>query len=51
LDFGELAEGGRSYTKSFLVKNNCSEEFEITAKVRAYDGPAEINNEYKLADE
>jgi hypothetical protein len=50
LDFGELSEGGRSYTQSFLLSNKCDETLTVSAKVQTYEDSS-ISNEYKLADE
>ena len=50
LDFGELSEGGRSYTQSFLLSNKCDEALTVSAKVQTYEDNS-ISNEYKLADE
>ena len=51
VDFGELAEGGRSYTHEFSLKNACDKEMTVVAKVQTFDGDAEISNDYKIADE
>lgn len=51
LDFGELAEGGRSYTQSFLLHNECPSELTVVANVQTYDEEDEISNEYKAASE
>lgn len=51
LDFGELAEGGRSYTQSFLLNNQCDSALTVVANVQAYDENDAISNDYKIADE
>ena len=51
VDFGELSEGGRSYTQEFQLKNSCDSELVVVAKAQVYDGDAEINNDYKLAND
>lgn len=51
LDFGELAEGGRSYTQSFILNNKCTTDVAVVAKVQTYDVEDSVSNDYKLADE
>ena len=51
LDFGELSEGGRSYTQSFILKNTCNSELSVVANVQSYDGGDSISDAYKAADE
>ena len=51
LDFGELAEGGRSYTQSFILKNSCTTELNVVANVQTYDKDDGVSNSYKIADE
>ncbi len=51
VDFGELAEGGRSYTQEFVLRNACDKELTVVTKAQTYDGSADINNDYKIADE
>ena len=51
LDFGELDEGGRSYTKSLILHNSCDRDLAIVAKIQTHDKDDPAMNEAMAADD